>query len=228
MIAPPSASLFAPRTRQRIAWVCFAVHVLANLVMLTLLIRGIPPGPLDVRRAYVAAHPTGWALGWSVWMLAAASLILLHLAFADTLPRKGLAFFGVILASAGAALDWGVLGVTALLAPGWAALAEGNSFYADLYAVWDRAFLILSIGLDHGLYTLGGIVLCGIAAETPGFPRWLMRLSALVWGTSLVLALAAFSGQEVWIVPASALTFTLFLPWILLLGYGWLSVSHPA
>src|SRR5687767_2104282 len=112
MTLPASASLFAPRTRLRIAQFCFAVHVLANLVMLALLIRGIPPGPLDARQAYVAAHPTGWALGWSVWILAGVSLILLYLAIADTLPRKGMAAFAVILTSIGVTLDWAVLGVT--------------------------------------------------------------------------------------------------------------------
>jgi hypothetical protein len=217
-----TVSMFAPRTRLHIAQFCFAVHVLANLAMLAVLVSGIPPGPLGVRRAFVAAHPTEWALGWGVWMLAAASLILLYLAFADSLPRQGWTVFAILVTSIGAALDWGVLGVTALLAPGWAALARGSSFYADLYVVWDRAFLILSVGLDHGLYTLGGIVLSAVASQTPGFPRWLMRLSAAVWGTSLVLTVAAFSGQTLWIVPASGLTFTLFLPWIVLLGYGWL------
>jgi hypothetical protein len=202
------------------------MHVLANGVMLALLIRGIPPGPLDARRAYVAAHPTTWALGWSVWLLAGVSLILLYLAFADSLSRTGLAVFSVILTSIGVTLDWGVLGITAFIAPQWAALAGGNNFYADLYAVWDRAFVILSIGLAHGLYTLAGTILCAIASQTPGFPRWLSRLSALVWGTSLVLAAAAFTGQEAWIVPASGLTFTLFLPWILLLGHRWLSTFN--
>src|SRR5437868_6386269 len=63
--------LFTPQTRLRAAWLCFAAHVAANLVMLLVLIRGIPPGALEVRRAFIAAHPTVWALGWGVWMLAA-------------------------------------------------------------------------------------------------------------------------------------------------------------
>lgn len=218
--------LFTPRTRLRLAQNCFAVHVAANVVMLLVLIRGIPPGPLDARRAFVAAHPTAWALGWVVWMLTAAALILFYLAIADTLPRNGWVIFAVILACTGATLDWGVLGVTGLLAPQWAAVAMNDPFYANLYAVWDRVFLIISVGIDHLLYTLGGIVLGAVAVQTPRFPKWLARFTAVMWSTSLVLAVGAFSGQESWIVPASALTFSLFLPWILLIGYKWLRIDH--
>lgn len=219
--------LFSTGTRLRLAWVCFIAHVAANLVMLLVLIRGIPPGPLDARRAFVAAHPTAWALGWVVWMLTSGSLILLYLAIAETLPRSGWTILGVILACAGATLDWGVLGITGLVAPQWASLAAADPFYANLYAAWDRVFLILSVGVDHLLYSLGGIVLGAVASQTPDFPKWLTRFTAVMWSTSLVLAVAAFSGQEAWIVPASALTFSLFLPWILLLGYRWLALDQP-
>src|SRR5689334_21952087 len=125
--------LITPQTRLRIAQICFVAHIAANGVMLFALIHGIPPGALETRRAYVAAHPTIWALGWVVWMLAAASLVLMLLAIADTLPQRGWAIFGVILASAGATIDWGVLSVTGLISPQWAQMAVGDPFYANLY-----------------------------------------------------------------------------------------------
>lgn len=213
---------FAPRTRLRIAWLAVGVHVCAILAMLLVLLNGLPPGDLIARRAFVATHQLPWGIGWSLWALATLTLILFMLAWADAMPHRAFALLGIGLTFAGALVDWTDETILICLAPSWAMRAASDPFYANVYALWDRAYIVLSIGLANLLYTLGGIVLNGIAFKTQNFPKWLAWWGVPVWSLSLVLSYAAFTGEDFWIALVSAGIFALFLPWLLLVGYGWL------
>jgi len=108
------------------------------------------------------------------------------------------------------------------LAPDLAARFASDAFAANAYALWDRAYIVISMGLANGLYTIGGIILTALAFKTRGFPKWLAWFSALVWALSLALSIAALIGDGAWIQFVSALVFAVFLPWVVLMGYGWL------
>jgi len=108
------------------------------------------------------------------------------------------------------------------LAPDLAAQFASDAFAASAYALWDRAYVVISMGLANGLYTIGGVILTGLAFKTRGFPKWLASWSTIVWALSFDLSIAALIGDGVLIQIVSALVFIAFLPWVVLMGYGWL------
>ncbi len=226
-IIPVMLALFTPQTRLRLAWMCLAVHVIAIAAMLLVVIHGLPPGDLSARRAFVATHAVSWGLGWLVWAFATLTLLLFFMAWADTLPHKGWALAAVGIAFVGGLVDWVNETIWVFLAPTWAAHAVAEPFYANMYALWDRAYVVLSIGLANLLYTLGGLLLTLITLRTKNFPRWLAGWSALVWGFSLALTYVGFAGTDEGIAPVSAGIFALFLPWLALMGHGWLVGVRP-
>jgi hypothetical protein len=99
-----------------------------------------------------------------------------------------------------------------------AARFASDAFAASAYALWDRAYIVLSISLANGLYTLGGIILIALAYRSRDFPRWLARWGAVVWSLSIALSVAGLSGDGVMIQVVSALVFIAFMPWLVLMG----------
>lgn len=218
---------FSPRIRLRLAWACFLVHGVALLAVLTVIQRGIPPGDLATRAAWVASHAAAWRISWALWLPASLVLLLFFAAWADALSaRSGAgrawAMLPLGLTLAGAVIDWVDEMIWIGLAPDLAARYGSESFAASVYALWDRAYLVLSIGLANGLYTLGGIMLTALAFRTRGFPRWLAAWSAVVWGLSLGLSAAGVAGDGWWVQAVSTALFAAFMPWVILTGYGFL------
>lgn len=217
---------FTPRIRVSLAWLCVGVHALALGASALALAPGLPPVDVLARRAFVIAHPIAWGLGWATWMLAALTLLLFFIAWADTLPQRGWTLFALGLAVMGAVADWLSETTWIWLAPAWALRAGNDSFYANLYSIWERAYIVLSPGLANLLYTLGGLALNLIALRTRPFPKWLGGWGLIVWLLSLVLSGVAFMGYETWLTPTTAGVFALFLPWAALMGHGWLIRAH--
>src|SRR6266508_211078 len=85
-----------------LAWVNVVLH-LAGLGFAVLTMRpGSPAIDLDVRRAYLAAQPVGWSLGWGTWMLCALAQVGFYAALAPHLPERiHTARLAVALAAAG-------------------------------------------------------------------------------------------------------------------------------
>jgi hypothetical protein len=149
------------------------------------------------------------------------------MAWADSVNHRGWGLFAVGITLLGGLVDWANEAVWAFAAPGWAARAGADAFYAQLYTVWERLYIVLSLGLANLLYTLAGFTLTLCAFRTRHFPRWLAWWTIVIWLMSLALSAVAFAGQEAWITPASAGLFALLLPWFVLVGHGWLAGAHP-
>jgi hypothetical protein len=220
-------TLFSSETRLRLAWFCAGAHIASILAVLLVIQNGTPAGELIARREYVATHALVWGIAWGVWVGASLSLILFWLACVDALPYKAGGMVAVGLTFGGATIDWVNEVIWIFLAPTWALLARNDVFYANLYAVWDRAYTVLSVGVAHGLYTVSGIIITAITLKTPHFPRWLSRLGMGVWVLSLVMAYAGFAGEELWLLIVPAGVFPLFIAWVMLMGYGWLCAARP-
>ena len=219
--SPPSTVLGLPSLS--LAWFCFLVHALALGAMLFVIQPGLLMGTEVARREFIAAHPVAWQIGWLIWMPASLALVLLFLAWADTLEFKVWGMMAVALCFAGAIVDW--LDETLLvgLVPTLAARAASEAFAASLFGWWERYYLVASLGLANGLYSVGGLLLSVLAFKTHGFPRWLAWLSAVTWAFSLAISFFGLLNDRGGIFVVSAVAFALFMPWILVLGYVWLS-----
>ncbi len=213
---------FSARTRLLFAWTCFIIHIFALLAVALVIRNGIPPGDVAARAAYVAANAMAWRIGWAVWLPASLALVLFFAAWADVVEYRVWGILAVGLTLAGAVIDWADEMFWIGLAPDLAARFATDVFAAGAYALWDRAYIVLSMGLANALYTIGGIILTALAFKTRGFPKWLARFSAVVWALSLDLSIVAWIGDGVWIQVVSTLVFATFMPWLVLMGYGWL------
>jgi hypothetical protein len=202
--APSGArSLLSPRTRIRIVWLCVVVHLVAIALMLAVLGPGLLSADPVARRAAVAGASISWGVGWCAWALATFTLILVFMAWADTLACKRWGWLAVAISLAGGLVDWSAEVVWVFLAPTWAHRAISDSFHEHLYALWDRAYQIISVGLANLLYCVAGLILTAAASQTKTFPRWLARSSATVWIASLGLSYPGFVGRTAWISPGS-------------------------
>jgi len=211
---------FSPKTRRLFAWTCFGVHVLALLAVALVLRNGIPPGDIALRAAYVADNATAWRIGWAIWMPASLALVLFFAAWLDVLDtsRKPWGMIAVALTLAGATIDWVDEMFWIGLAPDLAARCASDAFAAGAYALWDRAYVVLSMGLANALYTIGGIILTAIAFKTKSFPKWLAWFGTIVWALSIDLSIVAWMGDGVWIQVVSFIVFAAFMPWLVLMG----------
>ena len=200
------------------AWACFGVHAIALLAVVLVLQRGIPPGDIATRAAYVAHNALGWQIGWGLWLPASLALVLFHAGLADALNARAWGWIAVAITLAGAVIDWVDEMVWIGLAPGLATRFASDAFAASAYTLWDRAYIVLSIGLANALYTMGGIILIALAYRSREFPRWLARWGAVVWSLSIALSIAGWIGDGVMIQVVSALVFIAFMPWLGLMG----------
>src|SRR6185436_4803558 len=96
----PTTSLGLPSLS--LAWFCFLTHVLALGAMLLVIQPGLLVGTEVSRREFIAAHAVAWQIGWVIWMPASLALVLLFLAWADSLEFKVWGYLAVALCFAGA------------------------------------------------------------------------------------------------------------------------------
>lgn len=197
-------------------WLCVAAHLLA-LAMLILVLRhgGLIEPDVVARGRYISAHPVAWSLGWSTWMLAAASLVGFYAWWGSRLTAQSVALIAVLITAVGMFCDFGGESLLALLLVERAS-SGGDS--AALFAGVERAFVLLSAGAANGLYTLGGALL---TLATPNLPAW---VRAAMWGTWLAgagMSVAAAFGSISGLVISSAFLFPLMLVWMVWLGAAW-------
>jgi uncharacterized protein YqjF (DUF2071 family) len=194
--------------RRRVAWLAVTVHAGAVALTLAGLLPGLPPGEAAARDAYIAGHRVAWTLGWLAWMAATATWVLFTRAWMDAPPGAGaIGTLALAVTVAGGLADW----------------------LADLAWIDGRheRLAFMATGAGSLLYALGGGLLTARARRAPGFPRWLAAWAWLVWAATLGLAAAAFAADGRLVNLASAVLFAAFVPWMLVMGRGWLGAVRP-
>lgn len=180
------------------AYFCAAANLAAAVVLATVLAPGTTLFEETARAAYVRDHVVGWRAGWSLWVVAAVSLLLFYRWWASRI-HASLAL--VAIAVAGFAADVAAESLLIAVVPERPELA--------------RASFVLTGGVANGLYTLAGAVL---TVKTPGLHGLLAVWAWAVWILGAVLALFAFLEVPLAIAVTSAALFVLFVPWCVAMG----------
>ncbi len=197
-------------------WLCVLAHLIAIAVLVLVLRQGGLTEPdAAVRGQYVAAHSTAWTIGWSTWMLAAATLVGFYAWWGSRLVAQTIAIVAVVITALGMVCDFSGESLLALLLVERAATVGDNP--AALSGV-ERAFTLLSAGAANGLYTVGGILL---TLATPDLPA---RVRITMWGTWLAgagMTVAAVFNSVGGMVVSSVVLFPLLLLWMAWMGARW-------
>jgi hypothetical protein len=209
-------------------WLCVAIHALALVIMAAYLRPGtlIESDP-SARATYIASHATAWTIGWSLWILAAVSLVGFYTWWGSRLGKQHttVAVLAVIITAFGMVCDFSGEGALILLIPDRLADAINNSFSSLELARAnniERAFALLSAGAANGLYTVGGIMLTLV---TPGLPRWVRAAMWLTWLAAIGMSVAAVANSTPGIVLTTAAVFPPFLVWVTWMGARWPGAS---
>jgi len=175
---------------------CALLNFAAVLVLATVLAPGTPViADVAERERYVGANLFVWRVGWSVWMLAAASLLWMYVWWR---ARIGGPHVALAVALVGIVADWSA---EILL------IVSGADGYR---AIAPFAFLLTG-AVANGLYTLAGIVL---TLATPLGPA-ARAYAAVMWSAGVALSLAALVDLAPLVAFATALLFAMFVPWCL-------------
>lgn len=197
-------------------WLCVISHVIA-ITMLALVLRqgGLTEPDVSVRAQYIAAHPDAWALGWSTWMFAAATLVGFYAWWGSRLDAEPVATAAVVITAAGMVCDFSGESLLALL------LVERASAAGDLAATFggiERAFVLLSAGAANGLYTIGGVILTWI---TPDLPRWVRAAMWATWLAGGAMTASAIFGSVTGMIVSTVVLFPLLLAWTIWMAARW-------
>ncbi len=204
-------------------WACVIIHAAALILLPAMLLPGTLAEPdRAARAAYIAGHDIAWTIGWSVWMLAAASLVGFYAwwgsrltvgqTFLSATSTRAIALLAVVIAAMGMVCDFSGEGSLILLLAGRVTHSVEAAFNIE------RAFTLLSAGAANGLYTIGGILLTLV---TPGLPRWIRVLMWITWGAGIGMTLAAILNSIPGMIVTTAVLFPLFLVWVAWMGARW-------
>jgi hypothetical protein len=215
-------------------WLCVAVHAVA-LAMLATVLRPATLIETDAaaRGNYIAAHVTAWTIGWSMWMMAAASLVgfyawwgsrldgIKYSESANTAMRTKLAIAAVVLTALGMVCDFSGEGSLILVL-----VERVPHTLRGLSGSWDpapftnveRAFTLLSAGAANGLYTVGGILLTLL---TPNLPTWVRVSMWITWLAGVAMTLAAVANSVIGMSISTVVLFPPFLVWVAWMGARW-------
>lgn len=206
-------------------WLCVAVHA-AGLVMLAVFLK---PGSLMetdamVRATYIAGHVTSWTIGWSTWMLAAATLVGFYAWWGGKLAEgqtAGIATFAVVITAIGMVCDFSGEGSLILLLVDRLPTPAGGSvagWDTAPFASVERAFTLSSAGAANGLYAVGGILL---TLATPDLPKWIRAGMWITWLAAIGMTVAALANHTIGMAISTALLFPPFLVWVAWMGIRW-------
>jgi hypothetical protein len=217
-------------------WLCVAIHSVALVMMAVCLQPGtLIQSDVAARASYIAGHGMAWSIGWSMWILAAVSLVGFYAWWASRLAvgqtfvspkrRTTIAILAVLITAIGMVCDFSGEGSLILLLLDHLPRGTGGSLSTlDLARVGniERAFTLLSAGAANGLYTVGGIMLTLI---TPGLPRWVRAAMWLTWLAGIGMTVAAVANYTPGMVAATAVLFPPFLVWVAWMGARWPAVN---
>lgn len=212
-------------------WLCVAIHAVALFLMAVCLQPGTAiESDLAIRADYIAGHVTAWTIGWSMWILAAVSLVGFYAWWGSRLDNQytTIAILAVVITAFGMVCDFSGEGSLILLLVDRLTNTTGGSLntlqLADAGNI-ERTFTLLSAGAANGLYTLGGIMLTLI---TPGFPRWVRAAMWITWLAGIGMTVAAIANHTWGMVVTTAVLFPPFLVWVAWMGASWLAASTAA
>jgi hypothetical protein len=180
------------------AYVCALLNGLAAVALATVLAPGttlVDPGS---RSSYVGEHLLAWRLGWSLWILAAISLLWFY------------AWWRARIRAGGAALPIAAVGFVADL------VAESGliALVPDRPELAPTAFLLTG-GVANACYSVAGILL---SLETRALRGALVPWTAAMWASGLALSAFAALAIPLGVAAATAVLFALFLPWVVVVG----------
>ena len=229
-----NASPLAARFLERALLITILAHAAAMASMALLLLPGMPGGnnALDVRAAYIAAHPWLWRLGWLPWQITALSDLLIAIALLRTvwIPRRAAIFvvFATLIAiliEQPGELAWITQGVTL------AQTAAQTGNLAD-YAQFESHIYLQIAGWAAAFYTIAacGWSWCFIRAKV-WQPR-LTWLSIVTWGLLLAVSIApllpeVYRPGDQFVAAGNALGFALMMIWFCVVAELVLRRSRP-
>lgn len=214
----------------------FALHALAMLGMVAILLPGMPGGGVAdpaARVEYIAAHPWLWRLGWLPWQLTAASDVLLGIALvrARRIPRVPAVL--TLLATVAAVIPdqvgqalWITRGVT---------LAQEGARTGDpaAYLAFEGRVFPAVAGWGATLYTVGAVGWSWCFAAAGLWSRLLTVLSVVLWTLFGVISPALLLPPGWRVSPAvvsagNAIGFVLMEVWFLLVAEKVMRARMPA
>jgi hypothetical protein len=199
-------------------WLCAIVHAAAFASIPVLLQPGLLTQPDAAARAnYIAENPAAWTLGWSAWMLAAATLVGFYGWWAAQLAPRGLATLAVVMAALGAVCDFtGESSLILLLSDRAGSFPEGASAFTTI----ERSFTLLSAGAANALYTLGGLLL---TVATPALPSSVRTAMWITWVAGIAMTIAAVMNHVPGMVASTVVLFPPLIGWTLWMAARWRS-----
>jgi hypothetical protein len=190
------------------------LHILGLVLALTHLRPGSPAVPLDDRLAYLAAHPLGWPIGWSVWMLCALALVAMLAALRPHAAHPDLAALAVTLGAAGAAIDLVCDVGQIVVLPDVAAWKPAQP---ALFVAWERWLGATGAIAANGLYSLAA--LAASFALRPRVPAYVVGLGIATCAAGFLMVGAGFTGDMRQLEVSVGATMVSFLLWTVALTW---------
>ena len=215
------------RAAEKLApWICVATHAAAIAMLGTYLRHGtLMVSDAAERGLYVGEHRMAWAVGWSLWMLAAASLVGFYAWWGSRLAAQKIAIAAVILTALGMVFDFSGEGSAILRMTEQVPMANSASSSASVsgwnpgaFTRIERCFTLCSAGAANGLYTVAGIMLTLV---TPKLPRWIRWTMWGTWVAGTIMTVAAVFNHLGGMFASTAVLFSLLLIWIAWMGLRW-------
>ena len=199
---------------------CFAIHLLANLLLLRAASGTEIVADTAARQRFVLDHVSLWTATWLLWSLASTSLFGLCVAWAQKLPPSRAAVLAAVLViGVGVAFD--LRGETILVVE-----ATRSDLTAAEFAATVRHYQWLSPAIANGLYCLGGIVLSVLSWRTGMLRGAVGALGMAVWLVGLGLTTAAIVEYRLGMIVCGGGVMILFLPWSLAMAWRLQQATH--
>src|SRR5262249_3923204 len=144
------------RSMRRLAIANIALHLVGLACAAVWMRPGTPAALLNDRMDYLAGHPVGWALGWSVWIGCIFLMVAFAAAAAQRMPDSPLARLAVVVAVAAGSFD--LLGDSTyiIVFPQVAGLQPRNM---QLFLAVERVTQAISLVVANGLYSVATLLL---------------------------------------------------------------------
>jgi hypothetical protein len=199
---------------RRLAWVNVAVH-LAGLGFAVIAMRpGSPLVELAQRRAYLAALPFGWSLGWGAWMLCTLALIAFFAALAHRLRDAGpWPTLAVTLVAAGGAVDLLCDTIHLTVTPRLAARPP-----EELFLAFEGTAVAGGLIVANGLYTVATLLLTLCLARSQGLSPAVVPVGCGVVVGGSVMVAAGFLDSPRLTELSTGPTIGLFCVWTVLVA----------
>ncbi len=209
-----------------IAFTAAAVNLAASAAMLFWLAPATAAGgALETRLAYIASHTLRVQIGWSIWIAASISLVLLF--YALSFDEKGAPDFWNTFAALTALLggasdtlaDLISLGILPHLAAAWQNSVEAQKlFLVSQFELWDRFTVLCTGGLGNTFYGLAGTILTINAFHRRRFSSIIRTLSIPLWLCTFLMSYGSFTLDTHLLPYAVGSTMALFVIWSFLIG----------